>query len=141
MFPHHVTGTAYLYVPVPVSRDAYYTCMSHGGPPRLFFVMLTLSRLCFLLISSCVDLSFSRTSLRPYVTRTIRLCLLLVLLAPSSLPDVLTLVHLPDWTLFLPCTFTVLTPVCTCSVLTCIYTRLEMGRSPSSIYFATTLVL
>ena len=49
--------------------------------------------------------------------------------------------HLPDWTLFLSLTFTDSTPVCTCIVRTCIYTGLEMGRSPSSIYFATTLVL
>ena len=35
--------------------------------------LLTVSRLCFLLISGYVDLSFSRFSLRSYVTRTIRL--------------------------------------------------------------------
>ena len=59
--------------PVSVSRDFYCTCMSHGDPPRLFFVMLTISRLCFLLISGYVDSSFARFSLRPYVIRTIRL--------------------------------------------------------------------
>ena len=72
-FPHHVTGFAYSYVPVPVSRDSYCTCMCHGGPPRLFFVMLTISRLCLLLISGYDHSSFSRFWLRPYVTRTIRL--------------------------------------------------------------------
>ena len=35
--------------------------------------LLTVSRLCFLLISGYVDLSFSWFSLRPYVTQTIRL--------------------------------------------------------------------
>ena len=69
------------------------------------------SRLCFLLFSSCVDLSFSRTSLRPSVYRTTRLPPVLVLLTPSLLSIVL---HLPNWTIFLPCTFTVLTPACTC---------------------------
>ena len=70
-----------------------------------------------------------------YVTRT---SLLPVLVTPNPLSDFLPLT---DWTLFMSLTFTVLTPVCTCIVLTCIYTGLEMGRSPSSIYFATTLVL
>ena len=69
------------------------------------------SRLCFLLFSGCVDLSFSRTSLRPSVYRTTRLPPVPVLLMPSLLSVVL---HLPDWTIFLPCTFTVLTPACTC---------------------------
>ena len=64
---------AYSYVSVSVSRDSYCTCMCHGSSPRLFFVMLTISRLCFLLISGYVDSSFSWTSLRPYVTRMIRL--------------------------------------------------------------------
>ena len=72
-FPYHVTGFAYTYVPIPVSRDSYCTCMCHGDPPRPFFVMLTFSCLCLLLISSYVDSSFSQFSLRPYVTRTIRL--------------------------------------------------------------------
>ena len=79
-----------------------------------------------------------RYTLRPYVTRTIRLFPVPVLLTPSLLSDFLPL---PDWTIFVSCTFTVLTPVCTCISQTCIYTGLEMGRSPSSIYFATTLVL
>ena len=61
-----------------------------------------------------------------------------VLITPNLLSDFLPL---PDWTLFVSLTFTALTPVCTCSSLTRIYTGLEMGRSPSSIYFATTLVL
>ena len=65
----------------------------------------------------------------------------LVLLMPSSLPNVSPLTHLPDWTLFLSFTFTAFAPLCTCISLTCINTGLEMGRSPSSIYFATTLVL
>ena len=60
-----------------------------------------------------------------------------VFVTPNLLSDFLPL---PDWTLFLSLTFTALTPVCTCISHTCIYTGLEMGRSPSSIYFATTLV-
>ena len=36
--------------PVYLSRDFYGICMSHGDLPRLFFVMLTFSRLCLLLI-------------------------------------------------------------------------------------------
>ena len=47
--------------------------MCHGDPPRLFFVMLTFSRLCFLLISGYVDSFSSWFSLHPYVTRTTRL--------------------------------------------------------------------
>ena len=62
-------------------------------------------------------------------------------LRPVLYPMTLTFVHLPDWTLFLSFTFTDSMPVCTCIVQACIYTGLEMGRSPSSIYFATTLVL
>ena len=50
----------------------------------------------------------------------------------------LTVTRLDD---ILVLTFMDLTPACTCSPRTCIYTGLEMGRSPSSIYFATTLVL
>ena len=52
---------------VSASHDFYYMHMSHGDPPRLLFVMLTISRLCFffLLISGYVDSSFSWTSLRP----------------------------------------------------------------------------
>ena len=64
-----------------------------------------------------------------------------VLVTPSSLPGSSPFYHLPDWTLFLSLTFTAFAPVCTCISHTCIYTGLEMGRSPSSIYFATTLVL
>ena len=48
---------AYSYIPVSVSRDSYCTCMCHGDPPRLFFVMLTFSRLCFLLIFGYGDSS------------------------------------------------------------------------------------
>ena len=47
----------YSYVSIPVSRDSYYTCMCHGDPPRLFFVMLTFSHLCLLLIFGYDDSS------------------------------------------------------------------------------------
>ena len=111
--------------------------MCHGDPPRPF----RLSCLRFPtyaydsspVMSTCL---LSQTSLRPCVSRMIRLSPVPVLLAPSLLSDFLPL---PDWTLFLLCTLSVLTPVCTCIIPTCIYTGLEMGRSPSSIYFATTL--
>ena len=69
----HATGSLIRTFPVSVSRDSYCTCMCHGDLPRLFFVMLTFSRLCLLLISGYVDSSFSWTSLCPYVTWTIRL--------------------------------------------------------------------
>ena len=95
------------------------------------FVMLTFSRLCLLLVLA--GLRYARMLPDRLVSP--------VLVMPSSLPAVSSLFHLPDWTLFLSCTLTALTPVCTCILLTCIYTGLEMGRSPSSIYFATTLVL
>ena len=56
-------------------------------------------------------------------------------------PNDSSLDSLSDSFVFLSCPFTVLTPVCTCIVPTCIYTGLEMGCFPSSIYFATTLKL
>ena len=101
------------------------------------FVMLTFSRLCFLLILS----GYNDSSLLPdfgMPTLSTRLFPVPVLLTPSLLPDFLPL---PDWTIFVSLTLTAFTPVCTCIPCTCIYTGLEMGRSPSSIYFATTLVL
>ena len=115
---------AYSYVSIPISRDSYYTCMCHGDPPRLFFVMLTFHDYASYSSPVMSTRLMSRFFLRP-------------VLYPTTLP----LVHLPNWTLFLSCTLSVLTPVCTCIVPTRIYTGLEMGRSPSSIYFATTLVL
>ena len=69
----HATSSLTRTFPVSVSRDSYCTCMCHGDPPRLFFVTLTFSCLCFLLISGYVDSSFSQFSLRPYVTQTTRL--------------------------------------------------------------------
>ena len=54
-YPYHVTpalsksrdsGPLTRMFPVSVSHDFYCTRMSHGDPPRLFFVMLTFSRLC-----------------------------------------------------------------------------------------------
>ena len=62
-------------------------------------------------------------------------------LRPVFYPPFCLLVHLPDWTIFLSCTFMGSTPLCTCIYSPSIYNRLEMGRSPSSIYFATTLKL
>ena len=65
-FSHHVTvdvsasrasGSLTHMFPVSVSRDFYDMRMSHGDPPRLFFVMLMFSCLCFLLISGHVDSS------------------------------------------------------------------------------------
>ena len=101
------------------------------------FVMLTFSRLCLLLIL----FGYYDSSLLPDFgtpTCTTRLLPVPVLLTPNPLSDFLPL---PDWMLFMSLTFMALTPVCTCISRTCIYTGLEMGRSPSSIYFATTLVL
>ena len=66
---------AYSYVSIPVSRDSYCTCMCHGSPPRLFFVMLTFSRLCLLLIFGCDNSSFP------------------VLLTPICSPDDSSLTH------------------------------------------------
>ena len=51
-----------------------------------------------------------------------------VLLTPSPLPDVSSLTHLPDWTVFLSCTFTALRLFVLVFPLTGIYTGLEMGR-------------
>ena len=102
----------------------------------------SLSCLCFLAYasysSSVMATCLSRTSLRPYVTQTIRL---LSHSRTSLRPVVSSLVYLPDWTISLSLTFTALRLFVLVSPLTCIYTGLEMGRSPSSIYFATTLVL
>ena len=125
MFPYlsHVTFTICIWV-MAARLDSSLSCW------------------CFLAYAfysfSVVATRLSRTSLRPLVSRMIRLP---VLVTPSLLPGSLPLYHSPNWTLFLSLTFTDSTPVCTCIVLTCIYTGLEMGRSPSSIYFATTLVL
>ena len=117
------TGSLTRMFPISVSRDFYCTCMCHGDSPRPTFVMLMISHLCFLLISGYVDSSFSRP-LCPVCYLTTRL-----------------LFSLPTGRYSCILTLTVLTPVCTCISQTCIYTGLEMGRSPSSIYFATTLKL
>ena len=76
---HHVTldistsrasGLLTRTFPVSVSRDSYCTCMCHGDPPGPCFVMLTFSRLCFLLISGCDDSSLSRFFLHPVLYPT-----------------------------------------------------------------------
>ena len=51
--------------PVSISREFYCIRMSHSDSLRLFFVMLTFSRLCLLLISGYVDSSLAWFSLRP----------------------------------------------------------------------------
>ena len=127
--------------PISVSRDSYCTCMCHGGPPRpslchayVFSLMpLTHLRLWRLVLAG---LRYAHMLPGRFISLPYRFFLRPVLYL-TTLPSF----HLPDWTLFLSCTFTHSTPVCTCIVLTCIYTGLEMGRSPSSINFATTLVL
>ena len=124
--------------PVSVSRDCYDMCMSHGDPPRLFLchvyvfslMPLTHLRWWWLVLAG---LRYAHMSSERFVCR--------FFLCPVFYPTTLPCLHLPDWTLFPSCPFTNSTPVCTCTVLTCIYTGLEMGRSPSSIYFATTLKL
>ena len=120
----------------------------HVPPVRLDspYVMLTIMPLDFLRHSlrhddvSCLDFDVTMTSsyhASLYPDFSSRRFSLRPVLYPVRFPSY----HLPDWTLFLSLTFAALTPVCTCSPRTCIYTGLEMGRSPSSIYFATTLVL
>ena len=112
---------------------------SHAtGPLTLFlFHMITVSRLCLPFVLA--GLLVSPVSVTPicYPDFLSRRFSLRPVLYPVRFPSY----HSPDWTLFLSLTFTDSTPVCTCIVRTCIYTGLEMGRSPSSIYFATTLVL
>ena len=125
---------------VTCHRSAYSLSLFH---------MITVSRLC---------LPFVLAGLRhTYVTRTFRfassryaLCypdLLVspVLVTPSLLPDFLHFTRLDDISVsYLYDSFVTRFPftfLCTCISQTCIYTGLEMGRSPSSIYFATTLVL
>ena len=99
------------------------------------FVMLTISRLCLLLVLfGYYDSSLLPDFGTPMLST--RLIPVPVLLTPNLLSDFLPV---PDWTLFVFLTRMVFTPVCTCIVHTRIYTGLEMGRSPSSIYFATTL--
>ena len=84
------------------------------------FVVLTFSRLCFLLILA--GLRYARMLSGRLVSFPYRF-----FLCPVLYPTTLPLVHLPDWTLFLSCTFTAFAPLCTCISQTCIYTGLEMG--------------
>ena len=136
MFPDHLTSDIPVIspltrmFPVSISRDSYCTCMCHGDPPGPFPLSVV--------PVGYDDSSLSRTSLRPYVCLSTRLLPVPGLLTPSLLSNFLLL---PDWTLFLLCMFTALRLFVLVSLDTCIYTGLEMGRSPSSIYFATTLVL
>ena len=132
------TGPLTRTFPVSVSRDFYDICMSHGDPPRLF--------LCHAYVFSLMPLTHLRwwrlvlAGLR-YAHMLSERFVSWFFLCPVFYPTTLPCLPLPDWTLFLSCTFTASTPVCTCIVPTCIYTGLEMGQSPSSIYFATTLEL
>ena len=91
VFQSRDSGSLTCTFPVSVSRDSYCTCMCHGNPPR----PLSLSCLCFLTYASysspVMPTRPSRTSLRPYVIRMIRLP---VLLAPSSLPNDFTVYSL-----------------------------------------------
>ena len=63
-----------LYVSVSCDLGRFrVTChqLAYSDSPRLFFVMITFSCLCPLLIFGYDDSSLAWTSLRPYVTRTI----------------------------------------------------------------------
>ena len=93
----------------------------------LFFVTLTFSCLCFLLIQICRLVSCPRLHYAHVFTGRLVSFPSWFFLCPVFYPTTLLHIHLPDWTLFLSCTLLVLMPVCTCIVLTCIYTGLEMG--------------
>ena len=124
---------------VSLSRDRRHCLVTcHRFVYSVLFCYAYVFSLMLLARSGYVDLSHVPDYVTPVCLPNNSSLVLPVLLAPSLLPAVLSLVHLPNWTVFLPCT---LMPLCTCIVLTCIYTGLEMGRSPSSIYFASTLKL
>ena len=132
------TGSFTRTFSVPVSRDSYCTCMCHGDPPRLslchdyVFSLMPLTHLRWWRLI-LAGLRYAHMLSERFVCR--------FFLCPVFYPTTLPCLPLLNWTLFLSCTFTALTPLCTCISQTCIYTGLEMGRSPSSIYFATTLKL
>ena len=105
------------------------------------FVMMTSSLTALISLSPAIDSCLSRLAGSRYALCYPDSLTSPVLVTPSPLPGSFPFCHLPDWTIFLSLTFTAFAPACTCISLTCIYTGLEMGRSPSSIYFATTLVL
>ena len=133
----HVTLTLYARV-MAICLDSPYVTMTSS------FVMMTSSLIMLISLSPAIDSYLSRPCRFPLRPMLPGLLISPVLVTPSPLPDFLSLpdvLPLTDWTLFLSLTFTDSTPVCTCIVRTHIYTGLEMGRSPSSIYFATTLVL
>ena len=75
----------------------------------------------------CSAYAFTRLAGSRYAHMLPGLLVSPVLVTPNLLSDFLPL---PNWTLFVSLTFTALTPVCTCSPFTCIYTGLEMGTIP-----------